>query len=159
MTPKLTKDVRRIIESFLPLINPHLSEEDRWRKGGWLYIAQPDGNVFLHEQVGSVESQAKSDRYRKLSAEKALRLRMHPEHRTSWHSRNPAQDEWDGAVRTDDGWIFAFSGLTEAWDGGLLLGVLVFCDVEISANWSRIASPEARPLAEKVLIIDTHVDD
>lgn len=158
MTPRQARDIPRILNWFLPLINRYLDEQDRWRKGGWLYIAQPDGSVFFHEQVGEVKSQEKSDRYRKLSAEKALRLRMHPDHRTSWQSRNPDQDQWDGAVRTHDDWIFGFSGLTEAWDIGLLLAALCFHDREICDNHPRIASPEAKPLVGKVLTINARID-
>ncbi len=157
MTPEQA-DIRDSVTLFLHLINSHLETKDRHRKGGWLCILRPDGEVFIHQRIGKTSSE-KDERYKHLSAEKALRLHAHPGHRTSWQSRDPALDRWGGAIRTIDGWVFSFSGLPEAWDEALMIGIVGFIDVEVDEHRSELASPDAREHVETILQIDSQVDD
>ncbi len=111
------------IERYLSYINPHFLEADRWRKGGWLHALSPSGEVVLHKRLGVIDLPEEDVRHEQLSIEQAERLQAHPEHLTSWQSRDPQRGRFGGAFRTADHWIFSFSGLPERWNEGLVLGI------------------------------------
>lgn len=118
---KLTEDIlRQTTTRIVRWISSTLNEANRWRQGGWLHVTNAEGKLIFHEKIGTVPIE-KNAKFRALSAEKALRLHEHPEHRSSWESRNPKKDQWGGAFRTVDGWIFSFAGFSEFWDESLVL--------------------------------------
>ncbi len=86
---------------------------------GYFIVIEDDedgGVIFLIIKIG----ECSADKARKMCAsslENAQRLVAHPEHKTSWQSRDPEKDQGGGAIRIscEDGktYIFSFSGLTE----------------------------------------------
>lgn len=145
--------------TFLRYLNKYLDKCDRGRKGGWVHVSDQNGNVVLHERVGRIDSPEKDERYQRLSAEKSTRLRAHPEHKTSWQSRDPDKGLWGGAFRADDGWIYSFSGLVELWDEALVFGLASFYDVTLRTNIDRIVSPGVKERVERIWQIDSMVDE
>lgn len=77
------------------------------------------GEIVKTMEIGKVPEE-KREKYYKLSQEKAKRLYAHPEHLSSWQSRNPDQGEWGGSIRIEN-YIFSFSGLPELIDEALML--------------------------------------
>ncbi|MDD2786164.1 MAG: hypothetical protein PHS79_04735 [Patescibacteria group bacterium] len=130
--------IRRTATSIVKWINSRwLTGDNKWRKGGWLCILDPDGKIFFHEPIGEVPAE-KDEKYKALAAEKALRLHEHPEHNMSWQSRDPDKNQWGGAARHPDGWIISFSGFSEFWDEYLVLAL--FQALEMHDEISRTAS-------------------
>lgn len=159
MEPETVKTARRTVELFLHLINSSLDENDRWRKGGWIHINDPDGNVVLHERLGEIAFLENNAMYQSLSAEKSSRLRGHPDYRTSWQSREPEHDRYGGAIRTSNGYIFSFSGLPELWDEALMLAIASWSVPRLGYEVEKIASPGVLDLFMTIMAIDDHVDD
>lgn len=151
------RELLKDIEVFLRFINLHLDPADQGRTGGWLFIADSEGEMILHEQIGTIAEPAKNGRYLALSVEQAVRLFEHPDHRTSWQSRDPDRDRWGGAFRTDDGWVISFCGLPELWNEALVLGVARIC-TNIH-DWTAIASPGVAEKVEIIMQIEDRVDD
>lgn len=143
---------------FVRIVNPHLDESRRGKKGGWICIMDPGGEIVVHEQIGEIGPE-KPEKYQQVSKEKATRLRAHPEHRTSWQSRNPEQGQWGGAIRTIDGWIFSFSGLPELWDEALMLGCVSIYDMELYMHMAVIASPGVEPLVDIIYEMEDRYND
>ena len=99
-----------------------LGLSDGNHRGGYLCIADNmTGESLDVAKLGAPEP-AKKGQYEMLAKEKAWRLAGHPEHGTSYQSRDPARDLWGGAVRAGSH-ILAFSGLPEHLDEALMLVV------------------------------------
>ncbi len=88
---------------------------DSARKGGYLCIARPNGMIMAVVLIGTVAKEEKAKKYLSLCQEKALRLALHPEHCSSWQSRDESVQHYGGAIRTKR-FIFSFSGFPELWD-------------------------------------------
>lgn len=159
MDARIAREVVDSVAFFIPRINSHFKEDDRWREGGWIHISDPKGEVIAYERIGAVGGPDKKVKYRKLAAEKAMRLREHPEHVTSWQSRDPDHDRWGGAIRTNDGWVFSFSGLPELWDEALLTGIVCIYEPENYQYLKDTRSPGVEPLVDIVFQIEDSVDD
>lgn len=108
-------DVQEIIDVTIAgvrLAIEHLNDPSR--RGGYFCLVEPEGNQMalptLVLGIGTVPAE-KGPRYLALAQEKARRLAKHPEHRSSWQSRNPDKDEWGGAIVASP-YIFSFSGLS-----------------------------------------------
>lgn len=71
-------------------------------------------------RVGEMPSFEKAEKYYRLSQGKILCLAQHPEHDTSWESRDPDNGRYGGAVRTPYG-IVSCSGLCESDDTAVVL--------------------------------------
>ncbi|HLC45031.1 MAG TPA: hypothetical protein VJK50_04300 [Patescibacteria group bacterium] len=113
----------RIIESANKVVNRVLALcADR--TGGYFCLVDPDsGFCVILFRIGTVAAD-KGQKYYSFAQEKALRLRAHPEHRSSWQSRNPDQSQWGGAVKAKT-YIFSFSGLPELADEAAMLELAV----------------------------------
>ena len=76
--------------------------------GGVLHICDADGREMLHRVIGDpdpVMAEARSD----IARQNAHRLLSHPDHFLASQSMNAARDEWDGAIRMENGVIISFS--------------------------------------------------
>lgn len=132
--------------------NSQLDEKDR-RFGGYLCVFRrilglPNGEIryeeapFLIIRVGN-PSEGKWEKYLRFAIEKAVRLISHPDHISSWQSRNEDAEQYGGAIRTPD-YVLAFSGHTEkadeailamgAFEEGLLAGETVQEIGDLSSN-------------------------
>jgi len=94
------------------------------RGGGYLCITKMKGDIpedapFLIIQVGA-PTREKVLKYLEFSQEKALRLSAHPDHISSWQSRDYESNRYGGAIRAE-GYILSFSGLTELADEAVLV--------------------------------------
>jgi hypothetical protein len=90
------------------------------REGGCFCLADAVGGFpYAVVFIGSMLVE-KSQKYLALSQEKALRLALNPNHRSSWESRDPDKQKWAGAVRVGD-LIFSFSGLPDLGDEAIML--------------------------------------
>ena len=94
------------------LATAHLNDPSR--RGGYFCLVERGWNPMalptLVLGVGTVPAE-KGPKYLAFTQEKARRLHQHPEHRSSWQSRNPDKDEWGGAIVAGP-YIFSFSGFT-----------------------------------------------
>jgi len=112
----------RLVDDAFRRTNDVLPEHDK-RLGGFFCIANgKTGLPYLVKVVGN-PPEDKREAYFFFAREKARRLAEHPEHMSSWESRNPELDQWGGAVRRGD-FIFSFSGLPELADEALILCLL-----------------------------------
>jgi hypothetical protein len=92
------------------------------RKGGCFCIADiQTGQPYLVVSIGKV-AEEKLGKYFLLCQEKARRLAEHPEHLSSWQSRDERMDRFGGAIRTKR-YILSFSGLPQKLDEASMLAV------------------------------------
>jgi hypothetical protein len=96
------------------------------RKGGYLCVADQNGRPLLILAFGQVNEE-KLPKYLEFCQEKALRLASHPEHISSWQSRNEAESRYGGAVRGKR-YIFSFSGLPEKLDEVMTISLAMRCE-------------------------------
>lgn len=92
------------------------------RQGGYLCIAEDiTGYPYAVVLIGSVPDE-KHAKYFSLCQEKSTRLASHPDHVSSWQSRDPDGNKWGGAIKVNH-LIFSFSGGPELGDEALMLAV------------------------------------
>lgn len=90
------------------------------RAGGYFSVADAkNGLPLLTILIGEVPLN-KAPKYREFAEEKNGRLASHPDHQSSYESRNPDRNEWGGAIRVMDK-LLSFSGLPELGDEALML--------------------------------------
>jgi hypothetical protein len=83
--------------------------------GGYLCIANGDSGIpLLIAKIGE-PNPLKCEKYLVFCQEKVRRLFQHPDHHLSRSSRDPALDQWGGAVRGKHH-LLSFSGLPEHLD-------------------------------------------
>lgn len=99
----------------------------RGGEGGYFCIADEDGRPLIVVAVGSLSNE-KATKCFDLAQEKARRLAEHPEHLTSWESRDPNALKFGGAVKDLRNYphIYSFSGLPEKVDEALMLAIAIF---------------------------------
>lgn len=105
------------INSLIETANLYLSEEER-RTGGYLTVMDgKKGQIIMVLSIGKIPVE-KQDKYLTCSVEKAFRLFEHPEHKTSWESRDDENMQYPGAIRGIEG-IYSFSGHQGDVDEGI----------------------------------------
>lgn len=90
---------------------------NKWKgpKGGCFCLMEKEtGIIFFTSFFGNSPKEKMKKRF-ELAQEKANRLFQHPEHKTSWESRDPNNDKWGGAV-SGKKYIYSFSGFPENMD-------------------------------------------
>lgn len=117
------------------------------REGGYFCIYHsvdgPDHPPLVSCLIGNVGTTDDRLRYSKSATEEALRLMNHPEHLSSWQSRDKNSERYGGAVLTSTGLIFSFSGLTEHADEATMaiaarsIGILPKTDMRNIAKFSK----------------------
>lgn len=137
---KVLIECEHIIAKAVPIIaEPH-------RRGGYLCIASDSGVIYATARYGEIASGEKAQRYIKLSQEKALRLAIHPEHVSSWQSRDKTADQSGGAIRVGH-LIYSFSGLPELWDEACMIALakaVPMANVDVS-YWKSISDASSNP--------------
>lgn len=83
--------------------------------GGYLCIAREEDGLPLAVILFGDMPREKCEGRLEFSQEKAKRLASHPDHKTSWESRDPANNKWGGAIRGKK-YIISVSGLPEELD-------------------------------------------
>ena len=131
----MTKDqyeyIARVIGRLANKAPSLFPDDPNWqgRTGSYLCVtgARLGLPIYQPALIGIV-SPEKSDRYFSLSQEKPRRLSQHPEHLSSWQSRNPDADQYGGAIKMGDK-NFSLSGYPELGDEALsLIGGEVYCE-------------------------------
>lgn len=90
------------------------------KKGGYLCIADHNGNVQLLMLVGEIEDSAKAEKYRQLVQEKCQRLAANPEHVSVAQSADGTVGKPAGAIRGLSS-LYGFSGLPPLLDEASML--------------------------------------
>jgi hypothetical protein len=99
------------------------------RHGGYMCLLEMNLQLSSVNKIRRVRS-LKQRKYAEFCHEKAFRLLRHPEHTMSLQSRVPHKNQWGGAIG-GYGYIWSFSGLTEALDSILMIGVALYMrDIE-----------------------------
>lgn len=122
---------------------------DENKNGGYLCIADQKGQAIAVFLVGKIPEEKKRLKYRALCEEKARRLAEHPEHISSWQSRDTINDQWGGAIKTG-AFIFSFSGLPELWDEAIVLALTYLLVPRFVPwrDWELIVEISANPYAK-----------
>ena len=147
----LTEDaINRILPSAIRALNTVISmfgNEDGWelRSGGFFCLADArTGLPWVIAQLGEISNE-KVEKYLAFCQEKARRLALHPEHTSSWQSRNPEDNQWGGAIRCGK-YIYSFSGLPELGDEALMMYAAAICDgLLYTSNLDTIALNSSNP--------------
>ena len=93
------------------------------RTGAYFCLADvKTGLPIMVLSIGSV-SPEKGEKYLANCIEKTKRLAAHPEQLSSWESRDPAKNQWGGAVRGN--YIYSLSGLPELGDEAVMLALML----------------------------------
>lgn len=118
-------------------------DRDNWRgrRGGGFCLADAGSGMFYTVALIGETPQEKTRKYLELCQEKARRLAQHPEHVSSWQTRNPPE-RWGGAIRADEH-IFSFSGLPELGDEALMLKVVQMYADRVGARMAMDAINDA----------------
>lgn len=131
MDNEMLKRVEKIHSSINEIIswaNELLPEESR-RTGGYLTIRDAKTNQILLILACGLIPQEKISKYLHLSQEKGQRLFSFPTHSFSWESRNPANNEFGGAIRGVR-YIYSFSGHQEEIDE--VIDLITFYQLEFA---------------------------
>lgn len=97
------------------------------RKGGVVtYYSVEEG--IEHMKVGEISDMVSAERYFSFSREKILRLKAHPEHISSFQSRDIEKEMYAGAIRAIR-CILSLSGLPELGDEAVMLVVALDLDL------------------------------
>ncbi len=116
-----------------------LPDHNPKEKGGYLVIlSMRSGIVEAILLIGECSAENAS-RYHRFALEKAMRLSEHRDHVSSWQSRNPEKEQYQGGVKFGD-YVHAFSGLSEKKDEVIALMSIV--------GASHIKRRDARQIAE-----------
>jgi hypothetical protein len=116
-SPEFSAQVANIVD-IIPFICPQYTGN----LGGYICVLDQDGNVLVHAPLGKFPEE-KGLKYKRLSREKADRLRSFPDHISSSQSREPNSEKYAGAVRLENGMIIGFSGLPEMWDEAVVTAI------------------------------------
>lgn len=104
-----------LFESFLRKKGEDDLKYKKDQYGGYLTIFdKEDKEILTIEKIGEIPEE-KEERYKNLSREKGERLFLHQGHLCSFQSRNPEEDRYGGAIRTEN-LIISFSGFPEDAD-------------------------------------------
>ncbi len=108
------------------IVMPIAQKRDPDRTGGWFafWRRDPAHTVVVVPVIGFAVGYVLPDRfvrYQYFADEKAARLAQHPEHVSSWQSRdvsppNKMDHKYGGAIRVSPELIFSFSGFSEHED-------------------------------------------
>jgi len=114
------------------------------REGGYFYVSDGarDWDHFVPFQIGFVPL-TRIEKCRDLSQEQARRLIAHPDHLSSYESRDPNEGmwgHWGGAIRIK-GTIFSFGGFSELENEALML---------MLARVHYGLDPEVLPLLQRI---------
>ncbi len=112
------------------------------RSGGYLCVRRSTGSRDLPPLVVILVGSAplgKAAKYCNFAQEKAQRLSDHPDHLSSWQTRDESADQYGGSVRGES-LIASFSGLPEHADELLV--------VQVMLQSGQINYPRAREIAE-----------
>ncbi|MBP6858911.1 MAG: hypothetical protein KBC33_03745 [Candidatus Pacebacteria bacterium] len=133
-------DLTEIIEKAAVIVAKACSiNHHEGKKGGYLCVTNPTGQVHAVLMIGTVPDPEKSRKYFDYCQEKAARLAEHRNHVSSWQSRDPNRDRWGGAIRCKEH-ILSFSGLPEIWDEAIVLtiGYIYPCRIILHADLEHI---------------------
>lgn len=144
----LASDAKMVLHVALKLFGA----QSGWQEKSGMYLCVADHKTGLPLAVvpiGQVPVE-RAEKYARLSQEKALRLAQHPEHSSSWESRNQLKDEWGGAVRVGV-FIISISGLPELGDEAVALEVAWPRDTEAALELiAEIAEKSNNPYRENL---------
>lgn len=152
--------VHAIINDIIAGANAALSEENR-RSGGYLTIRHAKtGQIVLILACGIIPEE-KQARYLHLSQEKGQRLFNNPGHCFSQESRNPANNEFAGALRGYR-YIYSFSGHQENIDEAISLAAFYLVesvakawpedpDTKVAFNHVKFHLFDRNPQAKQIL--------
>lgn len=154
--------IARFAQQILALVIARsMRKPPRNRRWGYLRICkrQRDASlqVIFFAPIGTVNP-ARAARYRQLAMEKILRLLSHPEHQSSWQSRNSRLDRWGGAVVIGDFYL-SFSGLPqERADEAIVLLLARGLGIADRGQAETIARLSRNNPALKLLAEDAYAD-
>ncbi len=118
------------------------SNQHRKKRGGgylcitpWRHGERITRMPILVAEIGIVERIHAAEAFRNCQ-EKVARLADHPEHWTSWESRNPEREQWGGAIRTRK-YLLGFSGFPELLDQAYVYRLSMKLELEplVTAEW------------------------
>jgi hypothetical protein len=121
------------------------------RGGGYFCLADAaTGQPFLVILIATAPV-GKASKYMNFAVEKARRLAEHPEHVSSWQSRDENNEKYAGAIRGRH-FIFSFSGLPQLWDEAAMVVVSERLDegVNSPAILAASSNPHHPALAQEV---------
>jgi len=116
-----TEDTLKMV---LAILEANFATELGGRRGGCFCLLSPvSHNPIQYFMVGEVPKD-KEEKYRLFAREKADRLLLNREHKSSWQSRNEEAGQYGGAIRGCE-YLFSFSGLPQLLDEALMLVVAI----------------------------------
>ncbi len=142
----ILRTVMDIAEGLIPYIN-NKNPDGPTRTGGVLRVWQrvDEGGPYLEVLMCSIgELGVKLPTYLQFSLEKGERLITHPDHVSSWQSRDEAAEQYGGAIRCGP-FVLSFSGLPEAWDETVLLLAAAKLSLTDAAQEYAILTVSANP--------------
>ena len=98
------------------------ADDEAWAGRSGFYACVADGGtgeILMLYSFGTIPEE-KFWKYLSFCQEKAKRLAAHPEHLSSWQSRNPDNSQYGGAIRVGR-FILSCSGLPELGDEAVML--------------------------------------
>ena len=144
-------NIPEVLESILQVATRRFPETTQGRLGGFLCVLNPQiGEIVVTGLIGTEPDEKKREKYKLLAEEKARRLALHPEHQSSWESRDPDKNRWGGAIRGTR-LLFSFSGLPELWDEALMLVLAVRLKEIETAAAQAIAKKSENQFFEQLL--------
>ncbi|MBI2013324.1 MAG: hypothetical protein HYS87_00600 [Candidatus Colwellbacteria bacterium] len=147
----LLPELRDAFAKILAVLPP----DEKHRSGGY-FCLRPLGlecAPVVVSQIGTITDPVKARKYFELAQEKANRLDAHIKtmgHKSSWQSRDPAKNQWGGAIFAN-GWIFSFSGLPELADEAAMVLVAMRFGFLNPRQVAEITAKSLNPFVDLVL--------
>ncbi|MEJ0021269.1 MAG: hypothetical protein WDN47_01665 [Candidatus Doudnabacteria bacterium] len=140
---KIAKEVGVIFDKSLIFFE----NDPAWaaRTGAYFCLADAEtGLALIILAVGTVPPD-KAEKYLTNCVEKAGRLAEHPEHLSSWESRDPDKQQWGGAIRGFDPFIYSLSGLPELGDEAVMIALVHKLRMRVGYKIDEIAEKSHNP--------------
>lgn len=120
---KIAGYARVVMSEIVERFQPMSSDGTKARTGGYLVVADSQtGLPLLVMPVGKITDPDDAAMFLELALEKARRPVQHPEHLTSWESRDETRKHFGGSIRLhSEPLILSFSGLPEKLDTAFVL--------------------------------------
>lgn len=113
--------VVELLDMIVDWYDKNLNREGFPRRSGYFTLrSRIDGRVLFHCQIGKCPDEDKAAKYANFSYEKGCRLLSHPDHVSSWQSKNDEAKQYAGAIAISN-YILSFSGLPELADEAVVL--------------------------------------
>jgi len=143
--------VIELLDMIVEWYDKNLNKEEVPRRSGYFTLRNRiDGRVLLHCQISQCPNEDKAAKWAYFSLhEKGPRLLKHPDHVSSFQSKNEEAAQYAGAIAVSD-LVLSFSGLPELADEAVMLTLAFMLKWATSEEVEAIAKISGNTIYEEL---------